>query len=112
MATTVERRSANRFQIKLPLVVRWANGSAVGEALTESANVSSRGLKFDLPKNLQVGSPIEILMTLPNEITLAGPVNVHCLGRVHRLETANGKGAVIVAVIERYEFLRSNDSAA
>jgi hypothetical protein len=45
MAISVtERRSARRFEIQLPLIVRWTSGSAVGEAATESRDVSSRGV--------------------------------------------------------------------
>jgi hypothetical protein len=104
-----ERRSTQRFTIRLPLVVRWTTGSAIGEMRTESRDVSSRGVYFFLPKEVKEGSPLEIILTLPNEITLAGPVRVRCLGRVQRTES-KGEGTVgIVAAIERYEFLRGDD---
>ena len=107
-----ERRSAQRFRIKLPLTVRWTSGSAVGEANTESQDVSSRGIYFSLPKQVQSGSPVEIVLTLPHEITLAGPVRVRCLGRIQRNETQQPGYAGLVAEIERYEFLRSDEHAA
>ena len=107
-----ERRSAQRFRIKLPLTVRWTSGSAVGEANTESQDVSSRGIYFSLPKLVKSGSPVEIVLTLPHEITLAGPVRVRCLGRIHRNEQQQHGYAGLVAEIERYEFLRSDEHAA
>ena len=107
-----ERRSARRFEIQLPLIVRWASGSAVGEALTESRDVSSRGVYFLSPKDIKHGSPIEIVMTLPHEVTLVGPVNVRCLGRIQRTELQPGRKVGVAAAIERYEFLRSDDTAA
>jgi PilZ domain len=107
-----ERRSAQRFRIKLPLTVRWTSGSAIGEASTESQDVSSRGIYFSLPKFVQSGSPVEIVLTLPHEITLAGPVRVRCLGRIHRNEQQQPGYAGLVAEIERYEFLRSDEHAA
>src|ERR1700722_9781192 len=70
--------------MRLPLTVRWTDESVVGEAATESREVSSRGLYFHLPKGLKSGSPVEIVMTLPHELTQAGPVRVRCLGRVLR----------------------------
>jgi hypothetical protein len=106
-----ERRAAQRFTIKLPMTVRWTSGAAVGEANTESKNVSSRGVYFLLPKNVQQGSPVEILLTLPHEITLAGPVRVRCLGRIQRSNVEEGQTG-IVAEIERYEFLRGDENAA
>jgi len=107
-----ERRSARRFQIKLPMTVRWTSGMAVGEAQTESRDVSSRGVYFFLPKQVDSGSPVEIILTLPHEVTLAGPVRVRCLGRVHRTEDDASGRSGIVAEIHRYEFLRGNDENA
>ena len=110
--TVEERRAAQRFQIRLPMIVRWTSGSVIGEASTESRDVSSRGVYFFLPKEVSSGSPVEIVLTLPHEITLAGPVKVRCLGRIKRTDT-DGPGHVgMVAQIERYEFLRSDEHAA
>ena len=109
-----ERRTAQRFRLKLPMMVRWTNGSAVGEARTESRDVSSRGVYFFLPNNVKNDSPVEIVLTLPHEITLAGPVRVRCLGRVQRSEEnlKENEHIGIVAHIERYEFLRSDEGVA
>ena len=107
--TAEERRNAQRFQIRLLLVVRWTSGSAVGEASTESRDVSSCGIYFFMPKEITNGSPVEIVMTLPNEITLAGPVMVRCLGRVQRAEFGGPKRVGVVAQIARYEFLRGDE---
>jgi hypothetical protein len=110
--TAEERRAAQRFQIRLPMVVRWTSGSAIGEASTESRDVSSRGVYFFLPKEVTNGSPVEILLTLPHEITLAGPVKVRCLGRIKRAENDEPGRIGVVAQIERYEFLRGDEHAA
>ena len=110
--TGSERRTTQRFQMRLPLTVRWTTGAAVGETSTESRDVSSRGVYFFLSKDVREGSPVEILLTLPNEITLAGPVRVRCLGRVSRSEEKEIGRIGIVAEIERYEFLRGDEHAA
>jgi hypothetical protein len=107
--SSAERRSTQRFQMRLPLTVRWTTGAAIGETSTESRDVSSRGVYFFLPKDVKEGAPVEILLTLPNEITLAGPVKVRCLGRVQRTESRTEGSIGVVAAIERYEFLRSDD---
>jgi PilZ domain len=107
-----ERRTAQRFRIKLPMVVRWTSGTAVGEAHTESRDVSSRGVYFYLPKEVKSGSAVEIVLTLPHEITLAGPVRVRCLGRIQRNEAQKPDQLGLVAAIERYEFLRGDENAA
>src|SRR5436305_1727252 len=95
--------------MRLPLTVRWTTGAAVGETSTESRDVSSRGVYFFLSKDVKEGSPVEILLTLPNEITMAGPVRVRCLGRVQRTEPRDEGAIGVVAAIERYEFLRGNE---
>jgi hypothetical protein len=104
-----ERRTTQRFTMRLPLTVRWTTGAAVGETSTESRDVSSRGVYFYLGKDVKEGSPVEILLTLPNEITLAGPVRVRCLGRVQRTESRDETSVGVVAAIERYEFLRGDE---
>ena len=104
-----ERRTTQRFTMRLPLTVRWTTGAAVGETSTESRDVSSRGVYFYLGKDVKEGSPVEILLTLPNEITLAGPVRVRCLGRVQRTESRDEASVGVVAAIERYEFLRGDE---
>jgi len=112
MAISVtERRSARRFEVQLPLIVCWTSGYAVGEAVTDSKDVSSRGIYFLSPKDIKHGSPIEIVMTLPHEITRVGPVKVRCLGRIQRTELQPGCKMGVAAAIERYEFLRSDKTA-
>ena len=91
--------------MKLPLHVRLQNAVPSAALSTHSEDVSSRGVYFFLPKQVQSGSSIEIVMTLPHEVTLAGPVKVRCTGRVTRTEQREAKIGV-VAAIDRYEFLR------
>jgi PilZ domain len=104
--TMGERRSARRFRMQLPLSIRWVDGTASGEALSVSKDVSSRGLSFRLPKAIDAGAMVEIVMTLPHEITLAGPVRVRCLGRILRSGEQEGTDYQMAAAIDRYEFLR------
>jgi hypothetical protein len=110
--SNTDKRTAHRFRLSLPLIVRWKSDGAGGEEVTQSRDVSSRGISFYLPKGLKNGSAVEIVMTLPNEITMAGPVKVRCLGRVQRTEGKNGQRVGVVAAIERYEFLRGDEDAA
>ncbi|PYU26647.1 MAG: hypothetical protein DMG32_09505 [Acidobacteria bacterium] len=102
-----ERRCRKRYALKLPLSVRPSGNLAAGEILTECKDVSSRGVYFFLqqPVNMDAGSPLEIMLTLPSEITGGEPVRVRCEARVQRKETVE-KGRVGIAVkIERYRFL-------
>jgi PilZ domain len=102
----VERRATKRFRVKLPIIIRWMNQSGIGEAQTESENISSRGVYFFLPREINNGSSVEFVIIVPHEITLAGPVRVRCQGRVRRTEIGEMDRVGVVAEIERYEFLR------
>ncbi len=98
--------------MRLPLHVRLANGVGSANLLTQTEDVSSRGVYFYLPKDVKQGSSIEIVMTLPHEVTMAGPVRVRCMGRVQRTELRGDARIGVVAAIERYEFLRGDDEPA
>jgi hypothetical protein len=107
-----ERRRAHRFELQSPLIVRWKDGAQMREALTVSEDLSSNGIYFILPEGLQDGTPVEVEMTLPNQITLAGPVRVRCMGRIQRCEPAPGAKSGMAAAIEKYEFLPGNDEGS
>ena len=108
---TVERRRTQRFELQLPVIVRWSDGSEMCEALAVSGDVSSNGLYFVLRESLKEGTPVELDMTLPNQITLAGPVRVCCFGRIQRCELKEGANAGMAATIEKFQFLRDADKA-
>lgn len=104
MANGLERRAARRFSMMLPLKVRFSAGDGVTEKSGETRDVSFRGLYFLIEASLETGSSIEFVLTLPQQITLAGDVHIRCYARVVRVESHNGRRGV-AARIERYEFL-------
>jgi hypothetical protein len=94
--------------MQLPVEVR--SGVAGGAAVTKTDDVSFRGVYFHINRNFEVDSPIDLVLTLPREVTLSNDVRVHCVGRVVRVErpsTENGGQVGVAAVIERYNFLPS-----
>jgi hypothetical protein len=111
VSIATERRRALRFKLKLPLIVRWRNNSRVYEAVTVSKNVCSRGIYFCLGgERVKIGTFIEIILTLPQEITHSGNRKVRCLGRVERYELKDleGSDAGVAMSIQKYEFLHNN----
>ena len=108
----MERRHAVRFNFQLPIFVRWTEGSVAHEVAAVSKDVCSRGIYFFLGERVKVGTSIEILLTLPHEITLAGSLRVRCFGRVQRYElnAAQGGDAGVAVSIEKYEFLPKNQA--
>lgn len=101
-----ERRGARRFSMMLPVRVRYPDGIEMLEKDGQTRDVSYRGLYFTADAPMEPGAAIEFVLTLPQQITLAGDVNIRCYGRVLRVEHNNGLSG-IAACIERHEFLPS-----
>jgi hypothetical protein len=104
----MERRATRRFQMKLPMRVRWAATpkSGNGEVHTESEDITSRGVFFFLPTEIENGSWVELVLVLPHEITLAEPILVRCQARVRRTEIKKRDRVGVAAEIEVVQFLR------
>ena len=96
--------------MRLPAAVRL-NGAEPGEFLTETQNVSARGVFFYLDRALAEGTPVEVIMTFPPHITLTEAVRVRFTARVVRVEPPLPSARVgVAAMIEEYEFLRSSQT--
>jgi hypothetical protein len=111
MAEGADRREARRFTMSLP--VRVLPREAKGHELdAHTRDVSYRGLYFLADANFVIGSEIEFVITLPQQVTQSGDVNIRCLGSVVRIEpTENGRLGV-AAKIARYEFMPAAATAA
>ena len=97
METDGERRAARRFSMALPLKVRFPDGETFGEKQGHTRDVSFRGLYFTIEAPLEAGSSIEFVLTLPQQITLAGDVHIRCYARVLRVETKMPAAALLHA---------------
>ena len=99
-----DKRATRRFALRLPVSVRYGDGSQ--EHAAQTRDVSARGICFYVDSAIQAGSALDFTLTLPPEITLTESIRVRCKGRVVRVESggANSKMAV-AAVIDEYEFL-------
>jgi PilZ domain len=107
-----ERRTMRRFDMRLPAVVRLLHESQQGsEFHTETQNVSARGVFFYLDHPVSAGTPCEVTLTFPPHITLTDAVRVRFTARVIRIESPLPSARIgTAAMIEDYEFLRSNGS--
>jgi len=102
-----ERRAMRRLDMRLPATVR-AVGTEYGDLLTETQNVSARGVFFYLDRPVAEGSCVEVTLTFPPHITLTDSVRVRFVARVIRVDAPLPASRVgIAAFIEEYEFLRS-----
>ena len=108
MRISMDRRVTLRFPLRLPITVRWTTPSGIAEIHTESQDVSSRGVYFHVPKQIEDGSQVDIVLSLPNEITLVGRMQVSCTGHVKRTELIELDRIGVAAQIEHYQFLRES----
>jgi hypothetical protein len=112
LEATQERRAMRRFDMRLPATVKLEDAS-IGELVTETQNVSARGVFLYLDRVLAEGSRIAVTLTFPPHVTLTDPVRVRFTARVVRAEAPLPASRVgIAAVIEEYEFLRSVAAAS
>ena len=111
MSDGTERREARRFTMSLPMRVlpREAKGR---ELDAHTRDVSYRGLYFLTEANFEVGSEIEFVITLPQQVNQPGDVNIRCLGEVVRIEPTENGRVGIAAKIARYEFMPATATAA
>ena len=99
-----------RFEMRLPASVRVA-GNGLRDLMTETQNVSARGVFFYLDRPLAEGARIEVTMTFPPHVTLTEPVRVRFTARVVRVENSHSASSIgVAAMIEEYEFLRFNSA--
>ena len=106
-----ERREARRFTMSLPLRVLPSEAQK-HELNARTRDVSYRGLYFLAEAGFEVGSEIDFVITLPEQMTQSGDVNIRCQGQIIRVEpTENGRMG-IAAKIARYEFMPATATAA
>ncbi len=97
-----------RFDMRLPAVVRLEGAT---DFHTETQNVSARGVFFYLDRTVSAGTKLEVTLTFPPHVTLTDAVRVRFTARVIRVENPLPSARIgVAAMIENYEFLRSNGS--
>ena len=72
----------------------------------QTRNLSSCGVYFVVPEKLELGTLLEFAVAFPPEISVTGPVRLHCKGKVTRVEQKEESLVGVAATIERYEFVR------
>ena len=92
----------------LPVVL--AGPGAEAKEPSQTRDVSSGGVYFQMSEAPQPGHRLEFVLTLPSEITLTGPVQIRCVGKVIRVDQGGGGQIGVAATIDRYEFMRSKEA--
>src|SRR5882724_7617174 len=115
MGLMTERRTARRYDLSLPIIIRVPTEQADDSQQGKTRDISTRGLYFVIDQNLESGSELDITLTLPAEITHGTEVFVRALGKVVRVEQRMEDGSTrlgVAAVIERYDIIRGENARA
>ena len=110
-----ERRTTRRYDLTLPISIRFAAENLVTRQDGRTRDISTRGLYFVVTRDLEAGSDVDITLTLPSEITRGGDVFVRAQGKVVRVERRleDGESRMgVAAVIERYDIIRGEPARA
>ena len=102
-----ERRNSPRHLLRTKLRVRaWKSGWR--ERRAESENLSERGVFFATDAPLVIGSAVEVLLKMPEEISGRPTTEWRCTGHVVRLEHVDmPRGKLGVGIqFDCYEILR------
>jgi c-di-GMP-binding flagellar brake protein YcgR len=115
MVAMTERRTARRYDLSLPIIIRVPTERALDAQQGKTRDISTRELYFVVEQNLEAGSELDITLTLPAEITHGTEVFVRALGKVVRVENRSEDGdnrMGVAAVIERYDIIRGEAARA
>jgi PilZ domain len=105
----LERRSAQRFEVHLPLAIHFDGGTAAGF----TQDLSGRGIFFYAERVPLEGAYVEVSFMMPSEITLAENMPVRCGGRVVRaIPSQGGQQNGIAVQLDSYEYLPSSQPAS
>jgi c-di-GMP-binding flagellar brake protein YcgR len=109
MGVMAERRMARRYDLTLPISIRFAAERTLSQQQGKTRDISTHGLYFVVDQDMEAGSALDITLTLPAEITHGTDVYVRAQGQVVRVERRLEEGEPrlgVAAVIERYDIVR------
>lgn len=85
-----ERRFTPRHKLQIPLTFENLSGSDPTPQTTHSTDVSIRGVYFATDQSLEIGTPVKVLLRMPEQITGRASPKWSCMGRVVRVDKTVG----------------------
>jgi hypothetical protein len=105
----LEQRRTQRYQLQLPLQIIQLGDQRVNRT-EKTRDISSGGVCFLSPTNVEVGGRIEYLITLSGS---SPAVRIRCLGKVLRSQLPPAAEDItqfeIAVTMERYTFVRADE---
>ena len=107
----MEQRRTQRYRLQLPLQIVKLGDQRVN-LVEQTRDISSAGVCFLSPTNIEIGDRIEYLITLSGSNP---PVRIRCLGKVLRSTQPDADNVTspfeVAVTMERYQFMRANELA-
>jgi hypothetical protein len=103
----LEQRRAQRYKLQLPLQILQLGDRQV-DRVELTKDISSGGVLFESPHQIEPGGRIEYIITLSNTNP---PVRIRCLGKVLRSQKpAEGRDLQweVAVTMDRYHFVRTD----
>lgn len=88
---TLERRSAPRFIMRIPIQIHVLNSEGGAEVTAETMNISRCGIYFSTDQTLEKNATVQILMKLPREVTLGYSKKCLVTGRIAHVQPHGSK---------------------
>lgn len=107
-------RVAARFNLRIPLRFRPIANPQPPVQKAESVNLSQHGVYFATDFPLNVGTPLELFLRMPRELTGLEETEVHCIARVIHVQPNAflGNRSGVGVHIERYEAVSTPEGRA
>jgi hypothetical protein len=105
-----ERRTARRYDLSLPVVIRVPVDKEMPSRTGKTRDISTRGVYFTIDQDPGTGAELDITLTLPAEVTRGSEVFIRAIGKVVRVDNRSENSSTrvgVAAVIERYEIIRT-----
>ncbi|PYY02114.1 MAG: hypothetical protein DMG64_01615 [Acidobacteria bacterium] len=100
--TAQEKRSSPRKELKIPAKVH-VDGNNIS---AEAKNLSQSGIFLECSTKVSEGSPVDIVMILPKEITGEAARWVCCRATVNRVEDQRSQGRYgVAATVDRIQVM-------
>lgn len=108
-----EQRKHRRYSLAFPVRVKPRTQDGTAPTIeTSTKDISAHGIYLVISEDLEMGSELDLEITLPTELAGGKIVKLRCRGKISRLERKNAEGKVGVgAVIQDYEFFQEDKLA-
>jgi hypothetical protein len=105
MTAQAESRRLHRFQLNLPIKVRWTGGEQSGTAAGTIRDINEKGVYFITDAELPADAAIEFILERPAELTTDSVRRLLFSGKIVRVERANGSQHGVAAQLEQCQQL-------